>query len=312
MAVAEFVSQYYDTLDLSNFNYICNANVGVAVSYGGNNPAYCTQGHFIEALLDIEYISAIAGPIPLTDIYFTPYSILNWINFVVSMASPPLVHSISYGLDEVQQVSVAYQHSCNVQFMIAGTLGLTIVFAAGDTGAWGRTGLSNGVFSPDFPASSPYVTAVGGTDFAVQSVIGPETTWICGGGGFSNVFSQPAYQTAAVKTFFNTATLPASNLYNASGRGYPDISALGGGKNPYCITAETGYAGGVYGTSASAPVIAGIFALLNNIRLLAGKSSLGFINPLLYSNPQCFNDVNDGSSNYCYAGYTDFNAVNGW
>lgn len=56
------------------------------------------------------------------------------------METPPLVHSVSYGDDEVQQVSLEYQQSVNLQFMIAGTLGLTIVIAAGDQGVWGRTG----------------------------------------------------------------------------------------------------------------------------------------------------------------------------
>ncbi len=54
---------------------------------------------------------------------------------------------------------------------------------------------------------------------------------------------------------------------------------------------------GVAGTSAAAPVVAGIFAQLNNIRLLAGKSSLGWLNPFIYENGDCFNDVNDGSQN---------------
>ena len=67
----------------------------------------------------------------------------------------------------------------------------------------------------------------------------------------------------------------------------------------------------VAGTSASAPVVAGIIAQLNDIRLQKGKSSLGFLNPLLYANPECFNDVNDGSNNACDGSY-GFKAVNGW
>lgn len=62
--------------------------------------------------------------------------------------------------------------------MMAGSLGLSILFASGDQGVWGRTGASKGAtFHPDFPASSPYVTSVGGTDFAKKSTIGEETTW---------------------------------------------------------------------------------------------------------------------------------------
>jgi tripeptidyl-peptidase-1 len=59
-------------------------------------------------------------------------------------------------------------------------------------------------------------------------------------------------------------------------------------------------------------VAAGIFAQLNNVRLAAGKSSLGWLNPLIYSNPQCFNDVSDGSQNNCNIGTTGFATLSGW
>ena len=124
-------------------------------------------------------------------------------NQVISLPNPPLVHSVSYGNDEVQQTSVQYMDSCNVQFMIAGSMGLSILFASGllpfvytqyldesnyhftnvsgDQGVWGRSGVG-ATFNPDFPAASPYVTAVGGTDFSTKSTIGAESVWSCGGG----------------------------------------------------------------------------------------------------------------------------------
>ena len=82
--------------------------------------------------------------------------------------------------------------------------------------------------------------------------------------------------------------------------------------NPYCVGIRGGSFGGVAGTSASCPVVAGIFAQLNNVRLAAGKPSLGWLNPLIYANPSCFNDVNDGSMNNCNAGTTGFSALGGW
>jgi tripeptidyl-peptidase-1 len=195
----------------------------------------------------------VASAVPLTVFYSDNYSILNWINQVLSLNKPPLVHSVSYGNDEVQQTSAQYMYSCNVQFMAAGTRGLSILFAAGDQGVWGRTGVG-AVFNPDFPASSPYVTAVGGTNFKTKSVIGPETAWNCGGGGFSNTFARASWQSKAVANYLKVASLPPSSYYNASGRGYPDMSALGGLTNPYCIA--NGGLIGVAGTSASAPVVA--------------------------------------------------------
>lgn len=157
---------------------------------------------------------------------------------------------------------------------------------------------------------------MGGTNFAKKSTIGEETTWSCGGGGFSDTFVQPTYQTSVVESYLKTAglqgVLPASTLYNATGRAYPDIAALGGQTNPYCVAVSGGSFGGVAGTSASTPVVAGIFAQLNDIRLKAGKAPLGFLNPLIYANPTCFNDVNDGSQNNCNAGTTGFSALPGW
>ena len=63
--------------------------------------------------------------------------------------------------------------------------------------------------------------------------------------------------------------------------GYPDISALGGTKNRYCVVTDGGVRG-VAGTSASCPVAAAVFARLNGVRLAAGKPVMGFLNPFIY------------------------------
>lgn len=316
VSVAEFQYQYYDTADLKNFDSACGTTVAVSQTIGGNKEAICEAGGCVEALLDIEYIGAVTYPIPLTVIYQATYSILDWIDSVISMSNPPLVHSVSYGNDEVQQTSVEYMNSVNQQFMIAGSMGLSVLFASGDQGVWGRSGVGK-TFHPDFPASSPYVTAVGGTNFATSGVIGKESAWSCGGGGFSDTFPAPSWQTSAVSSYLKTASakgvLPGSTFFNASGRAYPDVSALGGQTNPYCVSVSGGTKlAGVAGTSASCPVVAGIFSQLNNVRLNLGKSPLGWLNPLIYANGQCFNDINDGSQNNCNAGTTGFSTITGW
>ena len=84
-------------------------------------------------------------------------------------------------------------NSCNVQFMAAATMGLSVLFASGDQGVWGRSGMGS-TYNPDFPAASPYVTSVGGTNFATKSTIGEESAWSCGGGGFSDTFAMPSWQ----------------------------------------------------------------------------------------------------------------------
>jgi tripeptidyl-peptidase I len=297
---------------LKSFSNACGVTATVETTIGGNNERICEAGGCVEALLDIEYIEAVAHPIPLTVLYLSEYSLLNWVDQVLALENPPLVHSVSYGNDEVQQTSTEYMLSVNEQFMIAGSLGLSILFASGDQGVWGRSGLGK-TFHPDFPAASPYVTAVGGTDFSTKSVIGEESAWSCGGGGFSDTFPMPSWQSAAVQNYLSSAAnLPVTGMFNATGRAYPDIAALGGQVNPYCVGIRGGSFGGVSGTSASCPVAAGIFAQLNDIRLANGKAPLGWLNPFIYANGACFNDVKDGSQNNCKAGTTGFPTVNGW
>merc|ERR1712217_438970 len=175
----------------------------------------------------------------------------------------------------------------------------------------------NGKFHPDFPAASPYVTAVGGTDFAQKSVIGAEKAWVSGGGGFSDHFSAPAYQQEAVSGYLKAAgeasKLPTSSSFNAGGRGYPDVSALGGSQNPYCVAASlfvVSMMTGVAGTSASCPIVAGVFARLNALRANRGMSPLGFLNPFIYKNPDAFNDVMQGKNTD--NGPEGFEALQGW
>eukprot|EP00472_Partenskyella_glossopodia_P012154 CAMPEP_0197522464 /NCGR_PEP_ID=MMETSP1318-20131121/7607_1 /TAXON_ID=552666 /ORGANISM="Partenskyella glossopodia, Strain RCC365" /LENGTH=546 /DNA_ID=CAMNT_0043074861 /DNA_START=153 /DNA_END=1793 /DNA_ORIENTATION=- len=309
MAVAEFQGQYFDPTDLKLFGDACNVPTTVDKVIGGNQPS---AG--VEAELDIEYIKAVAPGIELTVVYNNQYSLLNWAGEITKSDDSPLVHSVSYGNDEAQQTSVEYMISANTGFMKAGAMGRSILFASGDQGVCGREGcggiFSKKSFKPDFPAASPYITAVGGTDF-LGDAIGDETAWTFGGGGFSDTFGIPAYQKQAVEAYKAAAdaNLPPQALWNATGRGYPDVAALGGEKAPYCIATSGGF-NGVSGTSASSPVVAGVFAILNGVRLKAGKKPLGFLNPLIYKNPNAFQDVSHGcnKADFQYG----FNAVKGW
>ena len=149
-------------------------------------------------------------------------------------------------------------------------------------------------FPPSFPSFFPLLTRDGS------------------GGGFSNTFATAPWQAAAVAQYKMTAaaTLPPSFMWNATGRGYPDLSCLGGSVNAYCVSAEVGSLAGVWGTSASTPVVAGLFGQLNNVRLNAGMPAMGFVNPFIYQNMDCFFDVvkgvNDGGFNWGFA------ATEGW
>ena len=129
------------------------------------------------------------------------------------------------------------------------------------------------------------------------------------GGGFSNVFPLPSYQASAVGHFLaNYAPNYGPNVYNQSGnaRGFPDVAAIG--LNVATVFNGTTY--GVGGTSASAPIFAGIVTLLNEARIAAGKGPIGFLNPTLYAHPEAFNDVTIGNNPGCLTG--GFNATPGW
>ena len=121
----------------------------------------------------------------------------------------------------------------------------------------------------------------------------------------------PTYQADAVKAYLSNpkAQLPDASKFNASGRAYPDVSALGGTGTPYCVYFVSGVFS-VAGTSASAPVVAAIFARLNGLRLSAGKPPLGFLNPWIYQNADAFFDVVSGVNKG--RGDDGFTAVKGW
>jgi tripeptidyl-peptidase-1 len=312
MAVAEFQFQGVDDEDLSNFASTCavdHVSVDTTEGAGGN----LMPG--VEALLDVEYIEAVAAPIPLTVINSVSFSLFDWAENLNNDDSPALVQSVSYGNDEVQQTSAEYMYDCNTQFMMNGVRGLSVLFASGDQGVWGRTGHSptSPGFHPDFPAGSPYVTAVGGTQFLTTSTIGEETTWADGGGGFSDTFAVPDYQKDAVASYFSSGVaLPPAEDYNATGRGYPDVSALAGQANGYCVAARGNYLK-VGGTSAACPVFAAHIAILNDKLLASGQAPMGFLNQWIHgvAGPAgAFNDVTTGTNN---AGYGDgFTAAKGW
>jgi tripeptidyl-peptidase-1 len=169
------------------------------------------------------------------------------------------------------------------------------------------------MFSPSFPSTCPYVTAVGATQIRPNaSVTQPEEaaeSVIHSGGGFSNVFDMPSYQADALATYFAEHKPPyGSDRYNTTqkSRGFPDVSANGVN---YAMAVEGQFIS-LFGTSASAPTFGSVVTLINTARLNAGKGSVGFINPALYANPTIMNDITSGGNPGC--GTPGFEAVEGW
>ena len=222
-AVASFLKQYYSPADLSAFwsKYPPPAKTPV-VDVPASQP-HTPVG--TEAALDSQYLPSLGAGIS-TQVWSTegvqpgapanePF--IKWLANVAASEAPPRLFSISYG-DEENGVSRTYASRCNIEFQKAGARGISLLVSSGDSGA----GCASTGFVPTFPASSPWVTAVGGV--TGHSAPG-ETTAALSGGGFSDYFRRPAYQDAAVAAYLTQPGLPRSHMYNASGAGFPDISA---------------------------------------------------------------------------------------
>lgn len=241
------------------------------------------------------------------------------------------------------KASAAYVATCNKGFAAVTATGVSFLISSGDSGAHGRTDgtCAKPKTLPDWPTASPWITAVGATqlvnftkaaapkspickkpvqgtecpDSGTEVVCSPATgALIASGGGFSNVAPRPSYQDAAVKAYIAmNGVVPPAKDYNATGRGYPDVAALG---HNYVI-----WAGGeptlVDGTSCSAPVFGAVVALANAARSAAGKKPIGFLNPTLYTlSADNFQDITSGDNKCtedgCTPGCTGFTAAPGW
>jgi tripeptidyl-peptidase-1 len=307
MAVAEFQGQDIDVNDLFTFQQLCGLKQqNVTKIVGPNQP---DTG--VESGLDIEYIMGVAPNIPATFWSLAQYSLYDWIEQVAGAPNPPLVHRVSYGNDE-EQNGDSYMEKTNVEFAKMASRGISVLFASGDQGVWGRTGLFE--FHPDFPAASPYITSVGATQFPGAD-IAPEICTDWSGGGFSRHFPPLNFSVAAIQNYFkvNAAQLPPDVLWNRTGNGYPTLSANGGNNQAYCVIIGGG-AEGVAGTSASCPTAAAMISLLNDRRLNAKKAPLGFLNPLVFTmlvqHPSAFGDIVSGRNSD--GEYFGFDAVPGW
>ncbi|KAL1966448.1 hypothetical protein VTN77DRAFT_4590 [Rasamsonia byssochlamydoides] len=251
---------------------------------------------------------------------------------------PTNVISVSYGGQESDYPAYYQQRQCN-EFMKLGLQGVSIFFASGDDGVAGPPGDDNRngclgregkIFSPAFPNSCPYITNVGATkvypghtvwepESAVYDPLGdPYSIAFASGGGFSNIYPIPSYQADAVAAYFKNHTPPYAyyegnasfgangGLYNRLGRGYPDVAANGDN----IATFNEGIFVLSGGTSASTPIFASIINRINEERLAAGKGPVGFVNPVLYKNPQVLNDITNGTNPGC--GTSGFATAPGW
>ncbi|KAK4550782.1 Tripeptidyl-peptidase sed1 [Oleoguttula mirabilis] len=243
------------------------------------------------------------------------------------------VISISYGGEEADLPMSYQRRQCN-EFMKLGMQGISICVSSGDSGVAGPAGDDNAdgclgpdgtIFSPQFPATCPYLTTLGATLLPPGGDVTKDqevaVTRFPSGGGFSNIYPIPSYQASAVAGYFanhnpsypyysctynSSSCYTDGGIYNRDGRGYPDFSAVGDNVVIFNAGAPTL----IGGTSASSPVFASILTRINEERIAAGKSTVGFVNPTLYANPGVLHDITVGNNSGC--GTPGFYAATGW
>jgi kumamolisin len=281
--------------------------VSVPVDGAGNAPSGDPSGPDGEVTLDIEIAGAIAPKAKIA-VYFAPNSDAGFVD-AVSQAlhdstNRPSVLSISWGGSESAWTDQAIA-SFNDTLRSAVALGVTICAAAGDSGS--SDGNPDGADHVDFPASSPYVLACGGTRVTASASrgIASEVVWNDGasggatGGGVSARFALPAWQEGLAAARVDGQAVALAK------RGVPDVAADASPASGYDVLID-GQLVPVGGTSAVAPLFAGLIARIN---ALTGKPA-GFVNQKLYQAPSAFNDITSGD-NGTYAAATGWDACTG-
>jgi len=219
----------------------------------------------------------------------------------------PTILSISYGWgpDDLSADSFSTQDLQQIDqlFQDAANLSITVLVSSGDSGAFIA---SKTQAQTSLPASEPWVTACGGT--TIGSISGSsfiEYVWNdngATGGGISARYPVPTYQ--------SVVKLPNRNVTNIAGRGVPDIA---GNASPF--SGYTQFIGGqsepIGGTSAVAPLYAGLIAIINSNL----GAPVGFLNPTLYSAANnAFRGVSGppGPANNTFDKVTGYPATSGW
>jgi len=358
-SVAEFQDdQSYNKQDLQTFfnqsDLAADKVAEIVGPYSGTYPD-------MEATLDTQYMMGVSEA-PEMFYWTTPGWMYEWANNFYSTATVPDSVSISWGWAEDGQCtsgiaqtecttlgvnSAQYVARTNVEFQKIGLRGVSLFAASGDSGANGRTdGECTGTtLHASFPGSSPYITAVGATQFSEPKYdlsINPEActalgaTYKCAsggtevavssqvagftsGGGFSTYTPMPSYQKDAVTAYLGSGVdLPPATYFNSSNRAYPDVAAMG---NNFAVYLDL-YGGWttVGGTSASSPTFASIVSYFNSMAKSKTGKPLGFMNPMLYQmaaeKKSTFTDIVSGDNKCtedgCFSTCKGYECTTGW
>ncbi|MCU1490796.1 MAG: putative cell wall binding repeat 2-containing protein, partial [Acidimicrobiaceae bacterium] len=283
--IAMFELEPYSSRDLAAFN-----RCYFGTSHAGQISVVPVDGFALrgtgsgEALLDLEDVSALAPDAKIV-VYQAPNTTFGGVDAYNAMVSEDRASIISTSWGEcesaLQTGAPGVQQLENVIFEEAAAQGQTVFAAAGDTGSddCASTPFSTSTPAPpylsvDDPASQPYVVGVGGTSLATVTDPASETVWDdgakwgSGGGGISNVWPSPAWQSGS--------GIPG--VQQSRGRQVPDVSAAADewrgvtvfsalfGASPGSVRARLSTAGPppgwttLGGTSSAAPIWAAVAA----------------------------------------------------
>jgi kumamolisin len=265
---------------------------------GGTNSPGVNQDEDGEVMLDIEVAGSVAPGAKFV-VYFSPNTDQGFIDAVSTAVhdttNKPSVVSISWGGPEDSWTEQARTQM--EQILTEGAaLGVTVTVAAGDGGS--TDGVTDGKQHVDFPASAPHALGCGGTSLQISSgQVTSEVVWNdqpsdgAGGGGISIEFAVPSYQTAL--------SMPDNVDTGKPGRGVPDVAGDADPQTGYSILVD-GAQESVGGTSAVAPLWAGLIALINQ----SLGQPVGYVQPRLYqaSAASGFHDITQGNNGAYTAG----------
>jgi kumamolisin len=273
----------------------------VSVDHAQNSPTGDANGPDGEVMLDIEVVGAIV-PQATIAVYFAPNTDAGFLDAITTAihdtTNKPSVISISWGGAESTWTSQAMT-AMDDAFQAATSMGITVCIASGDNGS--SDGVTDGADHVDFPASSSFALACGGTSLRASSnAISGEVVWNDGtsggasGGGVSAFFATPTWQASLSAVTTQGARTPLAR------RGVPDVAGNADPETGYDVRVD-GTASVIGGTSAVAPLWA---ALLTRLNQLSGKPT-GLANPKLYQAPTALRDITSGNNG-------DFAAAKGW
>jgi hypothetical protein len=283
----------------------------VTVDGATNKPSGDPNGFDGEVEGDIEVAGTVANGAKIVA-YFAPNTDQGFLDSIIRATqdnvNKPAVISISWGGPEsswTHQTLNAFDRA----FQQAANKGITVCAAAGDGGA------TDGATGPnvDFPASSPWVLAVGGTTISIsnsENSIHSEVVWNNGpsggatGGGTSTFFPVPGWQ--------SKVTTSRTNEYN--GRAIPDVAASADPFHGY-TTEIDGTSTVLGGTAMATPFWSGLIAIINQ----GIGHNVGYLNPLLYQTlgpSGIFRSITEGTNRIgnvegCHAG-PGWNSCAGW